>query len=448
MLKTIGLVVVLLLTIVLTIAACLAALFLVCAALFLLWRFLRRLLFPKQVRREKETQATYQDLLREAPHFLRSRDTHTDAVIAVAAHPETLSLVSAGRDKTLQVRHTEWNNDTDTYPLPFAPGLVCVGEQDEIGLRVAAANPYDITPDAPAVFVWNSADAPDTPPLSLFIPNLCTVHALAWDDSAQTLRVFAGVFDETYPIAPNDDTSAPNRLLLLQWELPNGSPSPLPVTLPLPPHSDELSSWEIAAHEQYALSANGLFLACRTTCFAENQTQHGVGVWNVDEARWQHRFGGREAHPHKIWAVSRDGETVYSGREDGPGRDYRNGGPEWYDGLYIWEARAAPPEGTEEARPDPSPLSGSRNMVFNWDETLMANPAFGGRVEVYDMQTKTHRQTITRPAPEDETNRYGNSVWCCTFYNNDKQLVTGHVDGQIWWWQVSPRQNIGQTSSE
>ena len=75
-------------------------------------------------------------------------------------------------------------------------------------------------------------------------------------------------------------------------------------------------------------------------------------------------------------------------------------------------------------------------MVFNHDETLMANPTATGSVEIYDMNTKIRLQTVARPAPNTKENQWGHTVWCCAFTDNDRELVTGHADGQLWWWGV------------
>lgn len=161
-----------------------------------------------------------------------------------------------------------------------------------------------------------------------------------------------------------------------------------------------------------------------------------MGVWDIDAGAWRHRFGGRESQTHDVWAVSKNGDRVYSARHDEPLRDYRNGGQEWYDGLYVWDAALSPPEGKEEARPIPG-LSGSQNMVFNDPETLMANPTGAtGTVEIYDMRTETRLQTVSRPSPPKNEKQYGHSVWCCAFCDNDRELITGHADGQLWWWEV------------
>ena len=435
MLKTIGLIVVLILAIVLTIAVCLVLLFLICAGVYLAWRAFERMRIPEQERRVQE----YQTLVKNNPAF-HSRQAHEGAVFALASHPDSLCVASGGQDG-VRLFDTQWNEET-AYATPFTASLLCAGEQEEMGLRIAAASAYEQVPNGPAVLVWNvSSDNADTPPTELFVPNVCRIHGIAWDDTACTLRVFAGVFDAARPVAPNDDTNTANQLVLLQWNLEpetNRSADP-PQSLPLPTEFDALETWEMQERDNFALSQNGLFLACRTQYTGPEgtgKTGHGIGVWSLSEGRWHNRFGGREAQPHKIYAVSGDGQTVYSARGDDPGRDYKYGGPEWWDGLYVWNAQNTAPEGAEEARPDTGPLTGSRSMAFNRDETLMANPTVGGDVEIYDLQTKTLRQTVSRPQPNDD-NRYGNNVWCCAFCGEDRTLATGHADGQVWFWTVS-----------
>ena len=330
MFKTLGLILAITVAVVLTIAVCLVGLALLYVGLWMLWSGFRRLLFPA---RDAPIRAN-QTLLRDAPHFHRFQQGYTsEPVLSVAALPDKPGLTSTSRDKTLRVWDGEWNNETTT-PLPFYPGPLIVGDHEDNGLRVAVGALKSSSSDenTPHVLVWEPmASSPDlSPTFEIVVPGLRVVHALAWDDAAETLRVFAGVFDPSRPTLPNRDANEPNGAKLLEWELraTNGfGHVPPPHSLPLPPELDRLSPWEFADGKAFTLSANGLYFACRTE-YADPQTSSGgfgVGVWEVDAGAWRHRFGGREAYPHDLCAVSRSGDIVYSIRAATTATAGRNG---------------------------------------------------------------------------------------------------------------------------
>lgn len=184
------------------------------------------------------------------------------------------------------------------------------------------------------------------------------------------------------------------------------------------------------------MSANGAFVALRTERIGVGgKTYHGAGVWDIGQGKWHHRFGGLEAMPHDIYAVTSTGDLVFTSRNDDPARDHRNGGPEWYDGLYVWDAATAPPEGVAEAKPDGN-IYTDRNMVFNTDETRFAASPGYGYTGIYDTQTRTKLRDFARPSSIEESH-YDN-VWRMAFRPDGDALLVGYGDGAILEWDLRP----------
>lgn len=372
-----------------------------------------------------ETQST------STPSHQRKRPEHTDAVTAIAYDPTGDWIISASRDRTLHVRGQKWEESERISPA-FYPGPIAVGYHQDNGMRFAVGRfvREDTDPAAePDIEVWDHADLSKRLfPLS--VPHISRVLALAFGDNADELYALVSVHD-----SQTEERS--HRLYVFLYDLRSEETAHRPQQFEIPGELPLYNDYEIAA-----LSANGRYIACRTKNIDTNATTfHGVGVWDVYGGKWKHRFGWREAEPHKIYAVTKDGDTVFSGREDSPGRDYKFGGPEWYDGLYVWEAATALPEGTETSKPDRD-MNGNRNMAFNSDETLFATPiGTPGEVEIYDLKQRKQTHRIRRPKLEGE-HKYGvENVWCVAFSPDSQTLATGHADGKIWFWDLSDEAN-------
>ncbi len=300
-----------------------------------------------------------------------------------------------------------WGLQTETesvFTLPYMSGSLAVGAHEEAGLR-AAVGIFDRdsgTENDVDILVWELLADDENPRFSLTVPGLCKLHSLSWDEPAERLRVLAAVLDRSRPLAPNNDPASPKRLVLLEFDLRRADNVSKPAYLSLPPSYDEALSWDIADNNGFALSANGLWLACRTEYSdAVGNPRYGVGVWSTGAGAWEHRFGGCETQPHNIRAVTSDGGCVFTSRQDDPTRDTKYGGAEWYDGLYLWDVRTAQPERTKEAVPETT-LHGGRGLILNRNAVLLANPAgVPGTVEIFDSKTAALLRTIRRPPTDD-----------------------------------------------
>lgn len=361
------------------------------------------------------------------PFLNRRRSEHSDAVTAIAYDPSGDEVVSAGRDRKLQIRGREWDSSEGVSPA-FYPGPIAVGYHEENGMRLAVGRfrREDADPAAEAdIEIWEHADL-TKPFFSDSVADLSRVIALAFGDAADDLY---GLI--SFRGGSSDELLRGLRVLHYDLRSPGKSRPVKVYDVPggVPLHDD---------HEVAALSRNGHYVACRTEHRNESgEIFHGVGVWDVFGGKWKHRIGGREAEPHRIYAVTKDGDTVFSGREDDPGRDYKFGGTEWYDGLYIWDAASALPEGTVAAQPSPD-IAGGRIIALDREETLFAVPAgASGRIEVYDLPRRQRRRFFHRPHRESG-GKYGkNNVWCAAFSPDGKELATGFADGEIWFWDVT-----------
>lgn len=421
MTKTIIAILVAVVTIVLTIAVILGTLFLIVFGGLYVWgRISRRRPEPGQQQPSNPA----------SPTLPRTRREHTDAVTAVAFDPSGDWLASVSRDRTLHLGSLKWEGSEHVLPA-FYPGPVAVGHSDRNGTRVATGRFRREDEDSaaePDIEIWRNADFRE-PSVQISVPDIRRVLALTFDVEADKLTALVSLRDSKM-----DERR--RRLRVFEYDLrPVGniySPAEYDVSDGVPIYDGQ----EAVA----ALSATGRYVGCRTKYTDETgAVSYGVGVWDVAEEKWKHRFGGREAMPHMIFAVTSDGETVFSGREDDPGRDHKFGGSEWYDGLYVWDAANALPEGAEEAKPEPG-MYGSRGMALSRDEKLFATPlGEAGALTVYDRERREQTQTFRRPQPESENNRWGNNVWCVAFAPDGKTVVTGHADGEIWAWGLPDR---------
>ena len=443
----IGLIIALLLAVALTVVSAVIILMFASIVISAAWYGLRERFFPSPSNRTTNNPSDTTNVPPtpvSVPHFLRRRTAHDGPVVALGVYEENNTIVSVGQDKTLRTWEMQWNSET-MYPLPFIPGTLAVADHEEAGLR-AAVGVFERDADGEKdtdIVVWELSAGGEIPRFSLTVPGLRKLNALAWNDTADCLRVLAAVYDPSHPVAPNNSSASPNRLALWEFDLRDASGNAMPTALTLPPALVDAEPWETDDRCRFALSKNGRWLACRTEFRgSDGSSRHGVGVWNVDIKTWEHRFGGREAQPHSLWAITKDGGRVFSSRQDDPGRDYRNGDPAWYDGLYLWDAHTSPPEGEKEAAPEPNMNSGyGYGLALNQAETLLANPIGAwGEVQIYDLGTRSLFQTIRRPHPKYKffTERV-ESVWACAFCwgETERELVTGHYDGALWFWSLA-----------
>lgn len=435
--QVLGLALGIVVAIVLTLVVVLAILSLIAGGSLMAFGKLRRLIFPALAAKDdartvgkSDTPAT---LLQQQVRYFREKQTaHVETVVSLGVSTDGNLVVSAGRDRTLRF----WERETDnaqTVAIPFFPGPIVV-RQHASGPRVALGVFDKDDANADDVLIWEPLAAGTEPTFRLRVPGVHHVFALAWDASAERLRVLASVYDATRPLAPNGSSDSPNHITLLEFAVDNGGS--VPTTLTLPPEANEGTFWSLTDSDKLALSRNGRWLVCRTVADEadEKGAQHGVGVWDVDREAWRHRWGGREAQPHEIHYVTEDGDLVFTTREDDPKRDFRNGGPEWYDGVYVWDT-ASPPEGTDEVRPHPT-MHGGRGMVMNHTEILSTASTSTGSVDICDVLSRTVRQTVSRPATGDPAHPYGNNVWEKAFSDATGEFITGHADGQLWIWNL------------
>ena len=413
--KTVVAILVALVVIVSTIAATLAMLFFAVMGGIFLWSWL-----------VKKTNPLADGGKSAPPYRLRTRKAHPDAAVAlgVTCGGDDTIVVSAGREGSLVFYDTQYGT-TETVTPGFPAGALATGYHDDNGTRVALGRFPSINDEEPGdvgIAIWEQCGDLSVPYRVVAVSDFERVVALAFDDTADRLLALMAVSE--------DGAMAPWRFQVRAYDLRD--PEMVPAVYESP---EWLPNRDITG--KAAFSADGTFIALRTERLgSDGVLYHGVGVWDLARNRWRHRLGGLETQPHRIYAVTRTGDRVFTAREDDPGRDYRNGGQEWYDGLYIWDVATAKPEGETAAKPEAVYTDSS--MVFDAAETRFAASAPGGAVCLYDTDTRQIRRRFVRPAPDNPSNANGNSVWCMAFRPDGAALLVGYADGEIWDWDTTP----------
>lgn len=182
--QTFLLIVGMIVAIVLTIAVGLALLLLAFVSVMAGLNMLRRVFNPAAVAREHET-ARQQ---RGVSFFVRKRDGHGDMVTALAVSADGLIVVSGGRDRTIQVRGQEWNQEAQ-FPAPFFPGEIALGDHPDLGTLYALGvfrEDADLPGDV-GIVLYNAPSLSSESLFRLPIPGVRWLFQVAWSEDS-TLR--------------------------------------------------------------------------------------------------------------------------------------------------------------------------------------------------------------------------------------------------------------------